>query len=313
MSIRSFCVCVPARNEAARLPVLLDALAAQTVDGVIPVMLCINNSDDDSIAVAHAVAHRHRGRLDVGIASSTFAPAVAHAGSARGHAMEQGYARLGGTGVLISTDADCRPPATWIAANLAAIDAGATIVGGQIVLDDAEPIDPAISALRARFDDYWAAVRAIEDAIDPAPDDPPPRHGDHTGASIAIDAVLFSKIGGVRAIASGEDRMMVVDAVAAGGRLVHPPAVWTRVSARTDGRAAGGMAIAMADLATTVGLGVDPMIPAFDHWRDRAIWRRTTRATCGITEMLTRETALPPMPADMRLPGASQPLRETPR
>lgn len=112
MSTRSFCVCVPARNEAARLPVLLDALAAQTVDGIIPVMLCINNSDDDSIAVAHAVAHRHRGRLDVGISSRTFAPAVAHAGSARGHAMEQGHARLGGTGVLISTDADCRPPTT---------------------------------------------------------------------------------------------------------------------------------------------------------------------------------------------------------
>ena len=299
----SFCVCVPARNEAVRLPILLDAVAAQTVDGCIPVAVCINNSDDHSLAVAHDAAVRYRGRLAIRAESCIFAPALAHAGSARGHAMAMGAAWLDGTGILISTDADCRPPAGWIAANLSAIAAGADIVGGQIVLDDAEPIDPAIAALRARFDRYWAAVRAIEDAIDPAPHDPPPRHGDHTGASIAIDAALFEAIGGVRPIASGEDRMMVIDAVAAGGRLVHPPSVWTRVSARTDGRAEGGMAVAMTDLAATLAEGSAPLVPAFDHWRARAHWRRAERAAYGVATMLAHEAALPPMPADMALPA----------
>ena len=54
-----FCVCVPARNESARLPVLLDALAAQTIDGRISVAVCINNSDDDSVAVVEQHACRH--------------------------------------------------------------------------------------------------------------------------------------------------------------------------------------------------------------------------------------------------------------
>ncbi|KQN33675.1 glycosyltransferase [Sphingomonas sp. Leaf38] len=304
MTTPAFCVCVPARNEVQRLPILLDALAAQAVRERIRVAVCINNSDDDSLAVAQDAALRHRGRLDIRAEACTFPPPRAHAGSARGHAMAMGHAWLDGEGVLISTDADCRPPATWIAANLAAIDAGADIVGGRIVLDDAEPIAPAVVALRARFDDYWAAVRAIEDAIDPAPHDPAPRHGDHTGASIAIDAALFHAIGGVTPIASGEDRKMVIDAVAAGGRLVHPPSVWTRVSARTDGRAEGGMAIAMADLAATLADGTAPQVPAFEHWRARAQWRRAERAAHGVAAMLTHEATLPPMPADMALPGS---------
>ena len=96
---------------------------------------------------------------------------------------------------------------------------------------------------------------------------------------------------------------MVITAVAAGGRLAHPPSVWTRVSARTEGRAAGGMAIAMAELAATVDRGVDPYVPAFEHWRARALWRRATRTAYGVAEMLAQEADLPPMPADMPLPA----------
>ena len=105
---------------------------------------------------------------------------------------------------------------------------------------------------------------------------------------------------------------MVINAVAAGGRLVHPPSVWTRVSARTDGRAAGGMAKAMAELAATVDRGADPYVPAFEHWRMRALWRRATRTADGVAGMLAQESELPPMPADMPLPGPL-PKHETSR
>ncbi|KQU57225.1 hypothetical protein ASG67_17425 [Sphingomonas sp. Leaf339] len=298
---RRFCVCVPARNEAARLPVLLEALAGQTVTGRIPVALCINNSDDDSVGVATAVVARHAGRLDVRVQDQVFPAALAHAGSARGRAMAMGLELIQGKGVLIATDADCRPPADWIAANLAAIAAGADIVGGRIELDDAEPIDPAIMAMRARLDQYWAAVRAIEDAIDPSSNDPAPRHGDHTGASLAIDAVLYQAAGGVPPIPTGEDRALVIAGVAAGGRLAHPTAVWTRVSARSEGRAADGMAAAMRTLAAVIEEGREPHLPAFDHWRRRAAWRRAIRATNGAAAMLAAEERLPPMPADMPL------------
>ncbi len=301
MTERRFCVCVPARNEAARLPVLLDALAGQTIGGSIPVALCINNSDDNSVAVAASLSTRHWGRLDLRVQDYVFPPKLAHAGTARGRAMAMGFAAIGGAGVLISTDADCRPPADWIAANLAAVAGGADIVGGRIELDDAEPIDPAVLAMRARLDGYWAAVRAIEDAIDPSPHDPAPRHGDHTGASLAIEAALYRAAGGVPAIPTGEDRALVIAGVAAGGRLAHPMSVWTRVSARTEGRAENGMAAAMRSLAMTIGQGDDPRLPAFDHWRQRAEWRRERRAADGAAAMLAAEEELPPMPADMTL------------
>lgn len=302
MSETQFCICAPARNEAMRLPVLLEALAGQTVAGRIPVALCINNSDDGSAAIVADIAARHASRLEVRIDACSLPPGAAHAGTARRRAMGAGLAWVGDSGVLISTDADCRPPKNWVAANLAAIERGADVVGGRIILDDAEPIAPAITAMRARFDLYWAAVRAIEDEIDPSPHDPPPRHGDHTGASLAIDAQLYQSIGGVPAIPCGEDRALVVAAVAAGGRLAHPISVWTRVSARTDGRASGGMATAMAQLSTAIQDGQEPRVPSFDNWRRRAAWRHQHRANNGTAAMLASEARLPPMPADMTLP-----------
>lgn len=301
-----FCVCVPARNEAARLPILLEALAAQTIARRISVALCINNSDDGSSAVVAAIAARHASRLDVQIDDCVLPPDVAHAGTARRRAMDAGLALIDERGVLISTDADCRPPPDWIAANLAAIAAGATIVGGRIVLDDAEPITPAMAAMRMRLDRYWAAVRDIEDAIDPSPHDPSPRHGDHTGASLAIDAGLYRAAGGVPTTARGEDRALVIAAVAAGGRLAHPTSVWTRVSARTEGRAADGMAAAMARLAAIIGDGDEPRVAAFDHWHRRAAWRRVQRARHGVAAALALEETLPPMPADMALPAIAR-------
>ena len=302
MSSQRLCVCVPARNEAAQLPILLDALAAQTVAGRIAVALCINNTDDDSVAVVADIAARQASRLDVRIDECALTPRVAHVGTARRRAMDAGLALLDGGGLLLSTDADCRPPPGWIAANLAAFANGADIVGGRIVLDDAEPIAPGVVATMARYDRYWAAVREIEDTIDPSPHDPPPRHGDHTGASLAIDAALYRAAGGVPAVACGEDRALVIAAVGAGGRLTHPLSVWTRVSARTQGRAAGGMAAAMGRLSDTIAHGDAPRVTGFDHWRRRAAWRRDERARCGVAAMLAREERLPSMPADIELP-----------
>ncbi|KQT35251.1 hypothetical protein ASG29_03850 [Sphingomonas sp. Leaf412] len=303
MTGRRFCVCVPARDEAARLPVLLDALAAQTVPGPIAVALCLNNCADDSVAIVADAAARHTARLDIRIDECVLEPAVAHAGTARARAMDAGLGIVDPRGALISTDADCRPPPGWIAANLSAMEAGADIVGGMIVLDDADAVPFAMTAMRARYDRYWATVRAIEDAIDPPPHDPAPRHGDHTGASLAIVASLYRAVGGVPALACGEDRALVIAAVAAGGRLTHPTAVWTRVSARVDGRAAGGMATAMAALERAIAAGEEPRVAAYDHWRARAEWRRDERARAGTAAMLARERRLAPMPLDMPLPG----------
>lgn len=304
MSDPTWCVCVPARDEEARLPVLLDALAAQDVAGPVRVALCVNDSDDDSAAVARAhVAHRS-GRLAILLDECRLPPAAAHVGTARGRAMDAGLRLVGDDGVLLTTDADCRPPTGWIAANLAAVAAGADLVGGRIAIDADEPVDPALLAVRARLDRYWAAVRAIEDAIDPCPHDPAPRHGDHTGASLAIVGGLYRAAGGVPALPHGEDRALVAAAVARGGRLVHPPSVWTRTSARATGRASGGMADWIAGVRATLAQGGEPMVPALAHWRRRAAWRAAERPRLG-TALGRHEAALPPMPCDTPLSAAT--------
>jgi len=297
---RAFCVCVPARDEAERLPILLHALAAQTVTAPVPVSLCVNNSRDGSADVARRVADALGYRLALTIVERDYPPDLAHVGSARGCAMDMGADLLGDDrAVLISTDADCRPPRDWIAAILAAIEDD-RIVGGRIAIDEAEPLRAEQFAIRARLDRYWEEVRALEDAIDPLPWDAPPRHGDHTGASLAMTVGLYRSAGGVPPIACGEDRALVENARAVGGRLVHPPAVWTRASPRADGRAPGGMAETMATLGRDV-----PMVPAFEHWRRRAEWRRATRVR-GEAALVEAERLLPPMACDMALPGASR-------
>lgn len=297
----AFCVCIPARDEKERLPVLLKALAEQDVEGTIPVAICLNNCTDRSAAVLGEASIRYRKRLSIQVEVRTFPLELAHAGSARAAAMALGAQELRGGGILISTDADTRPPPGWIAANLAAIKTGREIVGGRLVLDDDETIPPAIAKGRALWDSYWTSVRRIEDAIDPCPWDPAPRHGDHTGASLALTVALYRACGGVPAIATGEDRALVDAAIAAGGRLVHPMTVWTRVSARRTGRAAGGMAADMDGMEAAALQGQPLMAPALDHWRERANWRRALRAAQGDGAVREAERMLAPMPHDAEL------------
>jgi cellulose synthase/poly-beta-1,6-N-acetylglucosamine synthase-like glycosyltransferase len=303
---RAFCVCVPARNEAERLPRLLDALAAQEIEGIVPVSICVNNSDDDSHSVLERSAARHAGRLRLIVEHVALEGVEATVGVAPA-AIARPRATLLGDPVatLISTDADCRPPSGWIGATLAAMADERTIVGGRLVIDDAEPLPPAVTAIRARWDRYWAQVRAIEDAIDPRAWDPPPRHGDHTGASIALSVALYEAAGGVPPLARGEDTALVAAAIAAGGRLVHPASVWTRVSPRREGRAPGGMALDIDRSHALADADLSPLAPALTHWRARALWRAARRAA-GLDDaaIVAAEAALPAMPSDLALPDA---------
>ena len=289
------CVCIPAKDEEARLPVLIDALARQTVPDRVAVVICLNNTTDRSRQRIEAMGTIHSSRLDLIIDECEFPAQLAHAGSARRRAMDVGSALVGAEDILVTTDADARPPADWLANTLAAIRSGADIVGGRLALDEAEEVSGSLAAARALCDRYWARVRAIEDEIDPLPWDPAPRHGDHTGASLALKQGLYGKAGGVPLLRTGEDRALVAAAVTAGGRLRHAPDVWTRVSARRDGRAEGGMAMAMVELETRGA----PMLPAFAHWRERALWRRQHRDQFGDAAVWGAEAALPPMPCDL--------------
>jgi len=297
-----FCVCVPARDEAAHLPILLDALAQQDLPGRVRVAISLNNTTDGSAAAISAAGSRWASRLLIHTSSVTFPASRAHAGSARRHAMELGASMLehDDTAILISTDADARPPADWVRSNLEAIAEGADIVGGRLEIDDREPVPEAMARGRRLWDDYWTRVRAIEDEIDPMSWDPAPRHGDHTGASLAMRIRTWRLAGGVPEIPCGEDRALVLAARQIGARVSHPQTVWTRVSPRTLGRAEGGMAAHLQAMSQALDAGEHLTAPGLDQWRARALWRRRERVRLG-SGVHKAEAMLPPMLADLRL------------
>lgn len=298
------CVCVPARNEVSRLPILLEALAEQDVDGSIRVAVLVNNSGDGTACAARDAARAFEGRLDMVLNEVVLPIETANAGAARSLAMELGITVLGGRedAVLISTDADSRPPCDWVRNILRAMREGADIVGGRLVIDARDPLPLDMGRVRALWDLYWADVRSIEDTLDPIAWDPAPRHGDHTGASLALRVSTYREAGGIPPIASGEDRALVEAAVALGARLRHPVDVWTRVSGRLDGRARGGMADHLRVLADTLAHGHPVLAPSLDQWRKRALWRAELRASnVSPGELLEAERRLEPMVADMVL------------
>ncbi|MFD1704638.1 glycosyltransferase [Methylopila henanensis] len=290
---------MPARDEAERLPRLLAALASQDWPGPLPVVVALNNTSDGSRAIVERFAAEHDGALTLHLDEQTFPPGAAHAGTARRRAMDLGLAVVGQNdrAILLTTDADARPPRDWVRENVKAIELGVDLVGGALALDEDEATPPLVRSRWEALSAYWRAVRAIEDEIDPVAWDPWPRHGDHTGASLATTVAAYRAVGGVPPIPSGEDAGFVMAARALGYRLSHPASVWTRVSARTDARATGGMAAKMKELASSSSHAM--AAPSLDQWRERARWRRSVRLAGGDARVAELEIALPPMTCDV--------------
>lgn len=282
-------VCVPARDEAARLPRLLRSLAAQdgiSADAPLRVLIVANNCTDGTADAVRAMeAAGETATLDIRLIEASLAAADAHVGTARRMALDAGAAWLEADGypdgTLLTTDADARVAANWVAANLRAL-ARAEIVGGRLVIDPEDVPAPELADLHARIERYWASVRRIEDALDPPPHDPAPRHGDHTGGSLALRASLYRRVGGLPALPRGEDNALVARIREAGGRLRHCPDVSVLVSDRAAGRAEGGMATEMVRRAASARAALPYLLPAPSHW-EMLIARRATlrRAWAG--------------------------------
>ena len=141
------------------------------------------------------------------------------------------------------TDADAIPRQDWVEANLCAIASGADVVGGHIVGNKQEEasLGPGFVRRAARHLYYAKLVDRLTSLVDPLPHDPWPRHSDHTGASLAVRSEVYAAVGGMSVLPFREDVAFVERVCRAGYRLRHPLDVQVTVSARLDGRAAGGM------------------------------------------------------------------------
>lgn len=282
----SAAVAIPARDEADQLPSCLDALAhqrsahGQAVDpSCVAVLVFANNCTDATARVARDFAPRVPFRLVV--AEAALPADRAHAGGARRGAMDAAAALLDDPrAALLSTDADGRAATDWLAAHLAALAAGADAVAGAFE-PDAEEVARLPAALRAR-EAREAAYAALLDElawlVDPDPNDPWPRHGIHSGASMALTLDAYRRIGGLPVVPVGEDRALFDAVRRAGLRVRHCPAARVTVSCRLVGRAAGGMADTLfrrgLDATAPTDPRLEPVIDAMWRFRCRRVFRR---------------------------------------
>nr|WP_294543724.1 glycosyltransferase [uncultured Rhodopila sp.] len=242
--LRPAIVAIPARDEAERIAACLTALSdqQQCPDAVV---LLLNNCADATEAIARAVAPRLRYRLS--IVSRDLPRQHANAGCARRLAMQLAAAKAGRTGVLLATDADTVVPPDWVGRNLAALERGADVVCGRAVVD---PWEAAMIPAHLHADDALECrlIALLDDIawmLDPEAHDPPPRHTEASGASLAVSVDAYHRVGGIPAIACGEDRAFVASLWRMDARVRHDPGIKVVVSGRIEGRAEGGMADAI--------------------------------------------------------------------
>lgn len=267
-------VAVPVRDEEERIGLCLDSLARQ--EGVdfaqVAVVLLLNNTTDGTADQVRALAPHapyvtwmHQVRLSA---------ECANAGWARRLAMDAALELAAPDGLLLTTDADTLVNDDWIASNLREVAAGADAVAGYVMADPMElmQLDPAVLD-RGRLEwQYQQLAAELVARVDREAHDPWPRHNQNCGASAAITVDAYRAIGGLPPKPVGEDRALFEEVRRQDGRVRHSLEVQVVTSARTDGRACGG-------LADEIRLRTDPDHPCDEALEvatstlRRALWR----------------------------------------
>lgn len=285
---------IPVRNEADRIGACLTALNTQTQPPDVVVLL-LNNCTDGSGTVVRAMAPWLRFRLDV--IQRDLMPARANAGHARRLAMQHAAEVAGSADVLLTTDADAVVPPDWVARNLRALARGADVVCGRAVID---PVEATLIPAHLHEDDarecqLIALLDMLAWTLDPEPHDPPPRHTEASGASLAVGVEIFRRAGGIPDIAAGEDRAFVRQLWMMDARVRHDPAIEVIVSGRIVGRAEGGMADAIRRRMIRQDIFTDDQVePAENAYWRYALRGRVRRAWRGARDnTLASALALP--------------------
>jgi len=204
----------------------LRALAAQQGRHVFEVVLLLDAAMDATAAQVREAAPKLSFALHVEQWAAGMPPAAA-----RRLAMDLAAMRAGKRGIVLTTRADCRVGADWVAANLAAIEAGADAVAGQVATDADDalglPREGAVLRLATMLDE-------ITSRLDPDDADPWPRHPQNTGDSIALTAEMFRRAGGIPDMPFGETRAFLQALRRADARIRHCPHTRVTVSRQPE-------------------------------------------------------------------------------
>ena len=287
----SFVVAIPVRDEEERLPACLRALAHQRdrlgrpiPPRLVRVVVFANNCTDQSASVARVLAECWS--LNIRVVEARLPPEAAHAGAARRAAMDLAEAWLveGGDkdGVILTTDADSQVAPNWIAANLAAFDAGAEAVLGRIALDgDGKLLPDALHRRGALEDAYESLLTELSWLLDPLEHNPWPHHATISGATLGITRNAYCRVGRLPRVPLGEDKALIALLSRQDARIRYCPAVHAVTSGRTQGRAPGGVADTLAIRSREPEAFCDDALEPFRTAFARAAWRGRLRRLHG--------------------------------
>lgn len=249
-------VAIPACNEAgvvenclAALATQRDAFGAPLRAGTFEILLYANNCRDRTADVAQVFAGVCPHPLLV--VSAHHDPERSNAGCARKAAMDLAADRLEAAGchdgMILTTDADSTVAPTWFSATREAFAGSIACVAGYIDAFPAEimRLGPRFVA-RSRLEDHYLRLMAeIYHLCDPRDHDPWPNHRVSSGASLAVTLAAYRAVGGLPAVALGEDGAFTRRLEAHGFAVRRPMSVAVSTSCRFDGRAKGGAADTM--------------------------------------------------------------------
>ena len=272
-------VAVPVKDEEERITPCLCSLAGQVETDLadIAVVLLLNNCRDATAAKVRALAADLP--FCVELCEVELPEPYANAGWARRLAMEAAADMVAPDGLILTTDADTVVEADWIAANRREIEAGADAVAGYVMADPVELMElpPEILERGSLEWEYQQLVAEMVARVDPDAHDPWPRHNQNCGASAAITASAYRRIGGLPPKPVGEDRALFEMVRRIDGKIRHSLDVQVVTSARMDGRALGGLSDAIR-LRGEPDHACDEMLEVAMVAFRRALWRRRLRA-----------------------------------
>jgi glycosyltransferase involved in cell wall biosynthesis len=228
-------VVVPARDEQELLPACLASLAVAAGRLSIPtrIVVALDRCSDRSAEVVAGC------RAD-GLAVRSVPVTRPGVGAARAAGMRALLAECRSDRLwLATTDADSRVPADWLVRQLAHVRRGAEVVVGTVRVADwsEQPSD-----VPERF---AAAYR------------PQPGHRHRHGANLAFSRARYCAAGGFAELAQDEDVELIGRLEALGSAVVWAADLPVITSARRVGRAPGGFAGYLAQLAELAEVGDD--------------------------------------------------------
>jgi len=241
-------VAIPASNEEATIEAALtpfvlqyDSALRQVAYDSYEIIVFVNRSYDETARRARAFKAKHP-EIALHVLEQHSVDAQPHAGHARGAVMALAAERMttsGRRGIVATTDADSRVGDQWIAATLRALS-HVDAVGGHIIPDI--PLDDLERTSIERDQEHRNALVRLETLLDPVPWDPWPRHGNHQGASLALHALAFNRVGGVPLVPVLEDLGLYRALLLEDLRFKHDLGVKVITSTRRTGRVPGGFA-----------------------------------------------------------------------